>query len=98
MTESTQKIIDSLLAVPKGSVSTYKDIALRAGIPNGARQVVRVLHSMTSKYNLPWYRIVRADGCIGLQGEGREQQIALLRDEGVLVYDTGKIDLNKYRL
>ena len=93
MTDSTQKIIQQILAVPKGKVSSYRDIALKAGIPNGARQTVRVLHSMSEKHNLPWYRIIRSDGTIGLEGEGKAMQIKLLRNEGVKVSKDGKIDL-----
>ncbi|MCL1958405.1 MAG: MGMT family protein, partial [Spirochaetes bacterium] len=82
MTDITRKIIEQILAVPKGKVSCYRDIALKAGLPNGARQTVRVLHSMSEKYNLPWYRIIRSNGSIALaEGEGRELQIKLLRSE-----------------
>jgi methylated-DNA-protein-cysteine methyltransferase-like protein len=92
MTRSTLLIIDAIKAVPKGKVSSYRDIALQAGLRNGARQVVRVLHSMTRSQALPWHRIIRADGYIALpEGNGRELQIALLRSEGVKVSDAGKV-------
>lgn len=97
MTVSTQKIIDQILAVPKGRVSSYRDIALKAGIPNVARQTARVLHSMSEKYNLPWYRIIRSNGSIALEkGSGMELQITLLRSEGVEVSDDGSVDISKY--
>ncbi|MCL1955119.1 MAG: MGMT family protein [Brevinematales bacterium] len=97
MTDITRKIIEQILAVPKGKVSCYRDIALKAGLPNGARQTVRVLHSMSEKYNLPWYRIIRSNGSIALaEGEGRELQIKLLRSERVEVSDNGKIDMDRY--
>ncbi|MDR1047719.1 MAG: MGMT family protein [Treponema sp.] len=97
MIESTRRIIEALKAVPRGSVSCYRDIAFRAGIPNGARQVVRVLHSMTRKYDLPWYRIIRADHRIAFrEGEDRDQQAALLRTEGIKVSKTGKVGTDFY--
>jgi len=92
MTELTQKIIEQILAVPKGKVSSYRDIAQKAGIPNGARQTVRVLHSMSEKHNLPWYRIIRSDGKIALDGEGRAIQIKLLRKEDVEVSEDGYVN------
>ena len=93
MTESTLRIINAIKAVPSGRVSSYRDIGLIAGLPQGARQVARVLHSMTRAQNLPWHRIVRADGTIALPpGGGRELQIALLRSEGVEVPEEGRID------
>ena len=97
MTDSTRRIICQILAVPAGKVSCYRDIALRAGLPNGARQTVRVLHSMSEKYNLPWHRIIRSNGSIALgEGEGRELQISLLRGEGVEVSPQGRIDMERF--
>ncbi|MDR3160424.1 MAG: MGMT family protein [Spirochaetaceae bacterium] len=92
MTESTLRIINAIKAVPPGRVSSYRDIGFAAGLPQGARQVARILHSMSRSQNLPWHRIVRSDGTIALPpGDGRELQIALLRSEGVEVPETGRI-------
>jgi methylated-DNA-protein-cysteine methyltransferase-like protein len=92
MKDTTSRIIEQILAVPQGKVSSYRDIAARAGLPNGARQTVRVLHSMSEKHNLPWHRIIRRDGRIALEGDGGKLQIALLRTEGVKVSRDGKVD------
>ena len=96
MTDNTRKIIEQVLAVPRGKVSSYGSVAAKAGLSNGARQVVRTLHSMSEKYALPWHRIIRADGHIALEGEGRALQITLLRGEGVKVSKDCKIDMKKY--
>jgi methylated-DNA-protein-cysteine methyltransferase-like protein len=93
MTDSTKRIINAILAIPRGKVSCYRDIALAAGLPAGAaRQVVRALHSMSEKYALPWHRIVRADGFIALEScQGRELQTELLRAEGIKVSKNGQV-------
>src|SRR5215471_5217518 len=97
MTDTTQRIIKQILAVPRGRVSCYRDIALKAGLPNGARSTARVLHSLSEKYDLPWHRIIRADGSIALrEGEGRELQIKLLRSEGVKVSPVGQVDMARF--
>jgi len=96
MTGSTQKIIEQISAVPKGKVCSYRDIALKAGVPNGARQTVRVLHTMSEKYNLPWHRIIRSNGSIALTGEGKTLQIRLLRKEGIKVSADGKVDMAQF--
>jgi methylated-DNA-protein-cysteine methyltransferase-like protein len=97
MTEATGRIIKAIRAVPRGKVSCYRDIALAAGLPNGARQVARALHSMSEKYRLPWHRIIRADGFIALEScQGMELQTEMLRAEGVEVSKTGWIDLARY--
>jgi methylated-DNA-protein-cysteine methyltransferase-like protein len=94
MTASTERIIAAILAVPRGKVSCYRDIALAAGLPaNAARQVVRVLYSMSEKFALPWYRIVRADGYIALEScQGGNTQAKLLRAEGVKVSKEGRVE------
>jgi methylated-DNA-protein-cysteine methyltransferase-like protein len=86
MTEGSRRIVEAIRAVPRGKVSCYRDVALAAGFPNGARQVVRVLHALSDKEKLPWYRIIRADGFIALpREEGGLLQAQLLRAEGVPV-------------
>jgi methylated-DNA-protein-cysteine methyltransferase-like protein len=96
VTESTLRIVEAIKAIPAGSVSSYGNIARRAGLPNGARQTVRVLHSLSEKFDLPWYRVLRSDGSIALDGEGRELQIQLLRSEGVEVSPDGRVDMNRF--
>ena len=97
MTELTRRIVEVILAIPKGKVSSYGAIAGAAGLPNVARQTVRVLHSLSEKYELPWYRVLRSDGSIALkEGEGRELQIGLLESEGVKVSASGAVDLKQY--
>ncbi|MDR1618801.1 MAG: MGMT family protein [Treponema sp.] len=97
MTETTRRIVEAIRAVPRGKVSSYRDLAFAAGLPNGARQVARILHSMSEKHGLPWHRVIRADGGIALEsGGGRELQTALLRAEGVEVSESGRVDMAKY--
>jgi len=101
MTDSTSRIVRQILAVPRGKVSSYRNIALKAGLPNGARQVARMLHSLSGKLALPWHRIIRSDGTIALrEGAGKEEQIAMLRAEGVEISNedsaTANVDLKRF--
>ena len=97
MTENTLRIVNAIKAIPKGRVSSYRDVALAAGLPNGARQTVRALHSLSEKFDLPWFRVIRSDGSIALEeGAGRELQIQLLRSEGVKVSPDGRVDIKIY--
>ena len=97
MTENTRRLTEAIRAIPKGKVSSYRNVAWAAGIPNGARQTVRVLHSLSEKLDLPWHRVIRSDGSIALrEGAGRELQISLLESEGVEVSPEGRVDMAKY--
>lgn len=93
--ETSRRIIELIRQVPAGRVSTYGTIASLAGLANGARQVVRILHA--SNEAKPWQRILRKDGSIALpEGAGFEEQKALLEAEGVEVSAAGRVDLVRY--
>lgn len=70
----------AIMAVPRGKVSTYGAIAQAAGLPRGARLVVRVLRQ---SHGLPWHRIVAAGGRIATPGEHALDQRFRLEMEGV---------------
>ncbi|WP_274654495.1 MGMT family protein [Paenibacillus humicola] len=94
MTPFTMRVIEIIRSIPEGAVMTYGQIAELAGSRRGARQVVRILHSSSRKYGLPWHRVVNSKGEIALQDEeGRRMQAMYLRDEGVPVDDRGRVDL-----
>jgi methylated-DNA-protein-cysteine methyltransferase-like protein len=95
MEKFSENVIKIIKAIPYGKVMTYGQIALLAGNPYGARQVSRLLHSLTNKENLPWFRVVNKNGMISLQNESGLVQKALLVDEGI-EFINDKIDLNKY--
>ncbi len=66
------RILGRVLAIPEGFVQTYGDID-----PASPRLVGRVLATTTE--DVPWHRVVRADGSVPMGG----RQMALLADEGV---------------
>jgi methylated-DNA-protein-cysteine methyltransferase-like protein len=89
--------MESILAIPRGRAASYGYIARAAGLRGGARQVARVLHSMSEKHSLPWHRVIRSDGFIALDScRGGDLQATLLRAEGVEVSEEGWVDLEKY--
>jgi methylated-DNA-protein-cysteine methyltransferase-like protein len=95
--EETLRIIAVLSSIPRGHVASYGLVAELAGLRNGARQVVRVLHARSEKDRLPWFRVLRKDGSIALPpGEGFDLQRALLQAEGVEVSPLGAVDLGRF--
>ncbi|MGH7775588.1 MAG: MGMT family protein [Candidatus Dormibacterales bacterium] len=67
-------------ALGRGELASYGQIAARAGRPGAARAVGSVL---AGSQNLPWWRVVRADG--RLAAPGPALQARLLRAEGIIV-------------
>lgn len=97
MTLFTEMVIDTIKNIPKGKVMTYGGIANNCGSPKAARQVVRILHTMTEKYNLPWHRVVNSKGEIGFKDTiAYEHQRALLESEGIEFKLNGTINLSLY--
>ena len=83
--------------IPVGKVVTYGQIAQLAGNNKAARQISRILHSSSEKYDLPWHRLINSQGKISLRpGDGFEMQKAILQSEGIQVI-TGRIDLKKFQ-
>jgi len=90
----TAEVVQILKGIPKGRVVTYGQVARMAGSPRAARQVVRILHTMSEKHGLPWHRVVNAKGEIVVPSEeSRELQRALLETEGVSFLPNGRVDL-----
>ncbi|MEN9505739.1 MAG: hypothetical protein RI958_1665 [Actinomycetota bacterium] len=78
-------IVEVIRALREGEVVSYGDVAATAGYPGRARLVGRLLaaseHLGEISADLPWWRVVTADGRLvpGLELE----QSRLLRSEGV---------------
>lgn len=77
---------------------TYGQIATAAGSPRGARQIVRILHSMSEKYQLPWHRVVNAKGEISFRDpEMSFTQKSLLQAEGIEFVNDKVIPLDRFQ-
>ncbi len=94
-TEMTVKIIQN---IPAGKVMTYGQVAARAGSPRAARQVVRILHSMSGKYGLPWHRVLNSKGEIGFRDEEQMMTQRLsLEAEGIQFIGDNRVELGKFQ-
>ena len=98
MTPFTKNVIEIILSIPEGNVMTYGQVAGLAGSPRAARQVVRILHSMSRKYQLPWHRVINAKGEIAIKDEDSyNEQRHSLELEGIEIGLNGTIDLTRYQ-
>ncbi|MCZ6837004.1 MAG: MGMT family protein [Planctomycetota bacterium] len=84
--------------VPKGRVTTYGQIAARAGLAGHARQVGYALAALEDD-SIPWYRVINAKGEISPRtwGDSHVTQRDLLEDEGVEFNETGRISLARFQ-
>jgi len=82
MAETFKAVVEGcIVKVPKGTVTSYGDIAALAGNPNASRIVGGIAHY--GNPDLPWHRLVNRFGGLaaGFPG-GREVQQQLLENEG----------------
>ena len=93
-TSPRSKVLVVVASIPEGRVTTYGTIGKRLKLT--ARQVARVLSSLTSEesYELPWFRVVAANGAISTVklGPVGRRQIERLRAEGVSVNPRNKVE------
>jgi methylated-DNA-[protein]-cysteine S-methyltransferase len=69
--------------IPKGKISTYKEIAKKIGRPRAHRAVANALHKNPLHPIVPCHRVVRSDGGFGGEKRGAESRRKLVKDEGV---------------
>lgn len=89
------------LAIPKGKVATYGQVAMLCGKPRNSRQVGYGLKHNLAGPDVPAFRMVNGrgelSGAIYFLTSGLQQE--LLRDDGIEVFWNGNIwcvDLEKY--
>jgi len=85
--------------IPRGRVATYGQIAALAGLEGHARQVGYALHNLPDGADVPWHRVINAQGEISPRsaGDSHELQRLLLEAEGIAIDMRGRIDLARYR-
>lgn len=90
------RIYEVVQQVPRGSVSTYGDIAAIVGGGIDARTIGQALNQVPKQdeQQIPWQRIINAQGGISTKGL---LQRKVLEDEGIVFDDRDRIDLRRFR-
>lgn len=93
------RVLRLVRSIPRGRVATYGQIAAMAGFPRRPRQVGMILKGLPQETDLPWHRVVNAQGNVPSEGRwwGAMVQIQRLREEWVEVDDLGNLALSAYQ-
>lgn len=93
-----ERIYEVVKQIPRGNVATYGQVALLAGNPRWARVVGYALHANPDPDKIPCFRVVNRLGQVSesFVFGGKNMQIALLENEGIVFEADGTIDLKKY--
>lgn len=83
--------------IPKGKVATYGQIAKLSGYPSHARYVGSTLKKLPKDTNLPWFRVINAQGKISfpMGSDPYVRQQKLLLEDGV-GFSNDRISLRIY--
>ena len=92
-----KQVWEVVLDIPAGHVLTYGEVARLSGMPRAARRVAQAMRWAPRTMNLPWHRVINAQGRISIAEDSpwHERQKSLLQEEGV-VFLNGRIDLEKF--
>jgi methylated-DNA-protein-cysteine methyltransferase-like protein len=92
------QIYEAVRRIPPGRVASYGQIARLLGKPRAARSVGWALHNLPEGSDVPWQRVINAQGIISLDvhGPGGAIQRAMLEEEGIVFDDRGRVDMDVY--
>jgi len=91
------QVYEIVAQIPKGKVLTYGSIAMMLNRPLASRAVAMALRKCPSHLHLPAHRVVNKSGSLAPEEVfgGEDFQRKLLKDEGVIFLDNGKIDMRE---
>jgi methylated-DNA-[protein]-cysteine S-methyltransferase len=88
-TPFTRTVLERLVRVPHGEVTTYGELAREAGRPRAARAVGTVMNRNPIPIVLPCHRVIGANGALVGYGGGLDRKRLLLSLEGALPSELG---------
>jgi methylated-DNA-[protein]-cysteine S-methyltransferase len=85
MASFAEKVRSVVRDIPRGTVMTYKEVAIAAGNPKAARAVANTMAKNYDK-DIPCHRVIRTDGTLGGYNRGGDTvKKQLLIDEGAVI-------------
>lgn len=95
----SDKVFKITSLIPKGKVTSYKQISKLAKIKN-PRLAGFILHKNKNPKKIPCHRVIKANGFLatGYAFGGITEQRKKLENEGIVFSNDGKIDSKKYFL
>ena len=89
------KVYRKLLQVPKGKVTTYRELSNAVGLKNGQRVIGMIMKKNPFPVIVPCHRVVKSDGKIGGYAYGKKVKSKMLTNEGIKIKDGEIIDFDK---
>ncbi len=90
-----EKCYEKLRKVPKGKLTTYKDLA-HAMKTRAYRAVGTAMNKNTYAPQVPCHRVINTDGNVGGFAHGTNKKIRLLKKEGIEIKNGKVVDMQRY--
>lgn len=90
-----EEVWQLLKTIPRGRVTTYKEIAAALGAPNSARAVGNACNRNLNAPKVPCHRVVKSSGEVGGFAKGTRKKAFLLNREGVKVKNNKVVDFER---
>ena len=86
-TKFQKKVWNYIKSIKKGSLKTYKEVAIGINRPKSARAVANAVGKNPFAPKIPCHRVIRSDGSLGgYSGKGGvKTKKLLLKREGIIV-------------
>jgi methylated-DNA-protein-cysteine methyltransferase related protein len=95
MKSFSEQVVEIAMSVPPGRVTTYGRIAKAAGAgPMASQSITNILWKASQKglKNIPYHRIVYADGRVWIDDKIRKQRLAIYKKEGIKIDGNDRIE------
>lgn len=89
-----EKIYQKLKQVPKGKITTYRELAHSIN-SKAYRLIGTFMKTNKDPKNIPCHKVIKSDGSIGNYSQGIKKKIQLLKKDKIEIKNN-KIDLEKY--
>ncbi|MGI0040365.1 MAG: methylated-DNA--[protein]-cysteine S-methyltransferase [Nitrosopumilaceae archaeon] len=90
-----EKVYKKLLEVPKGKVTTYRELAKAIGLKNGQRVIGRIMNKNPYPVIIPCHRVIKSDGKVGGYAWGEKVKAKMLSNEGIKIKNGKILDVKK---
>lgn len=90
----SQRVVEAVMSIPPGSVTTYGRLARACGAgPMASQSITGILAKAHREQGLaiPFHRIVYANGTIWINDEYRAKRLALYKKEGIIIEKGNRI-------
>ncbi|RLG12690.1 MAG: cysteine methyltransferase [Candidatus Nanohalarchaeota archaeon] len=96
MTNFSKKVLELTKQIPKGKITTYRQLAAAAGNPKACRAVGGTLNKNKHPIVIPCHRVIKSTGEVGGYSGGTVKKVALLKKEGIPIKNSKIVNLKHY--